>query len=311
VPTDRPALAKLLLEAGLVTRDVLESVNQTLVRDDRRLGSLLIERRLITAARLAQVISHQLSLPWVSLEKVEFSIKLLALVPKEIAYRYHVIPVYRRLALDGATLYVATDDPTREEGLRACEASARMRVRPMVAPPDQIREAIEVHYGRRRSSSSFRAVSAVEIVGSVRPAVDAVPPPRIEVPDAAPSAIEEPIDPPPEEVPTLPPPAPPPAKLQVVLLVSAPPALVELCRTIALGLPARVEATDLAAAARIAAEQKPMVIVVTDDVYAFDRLAFNKLAIEVRAPLVIWSDDLEAEYLEPVLATAFRSASSS
>jgi hypothetical protein len=93
------------------------------------------------------VLSNQLSVPWVSLERVEFPAELLARVPGDLADRRSVLPIYvRNVRGRGATLYVAMDDPTDDEALKELASAASMPVRPMIAPPSEIRRAIEQRY---------------------------------------------------------------------------------------------------------------------------------------------------------------------
>jgi type IV pilus assembly protein PilB len=116
--------------------------------DKKRLGTLLIERGFLDETQLTQVLGRQLSVPWVSLYHVDFSRQLLNLVPREVAEGYGIIPVYvRHVRGQGDTLYVATDDPTNDEGLRRVGAYAGLPVRPMIASATDIRSAIRVYYG--------------------------------------------------------------------------------------------------------------------------------------------------------------------
>ena len=91
----------------------------------------------------------------------------------------------------------------------------------------------------------------------------------------------------------------------VILVVGPPVSLVRNCRMAAEALDARVVKASLTDAAARASELSPFAVVVTEAVYAFDRLGLSKLALSNGALLVIWSDELEEEYLEPLLATAY------
>ncbi len=108
----------------------------------RRLGRLLVESGFVDETQLTQVLGRQLSVPWVSLYHVDFSRQLLNLVPREVAEGYGVVPVYvRHVRGQGETLYVATDDPTNEDGLRKASAYAGLPVRPMIASASDIRRS--------------------------------------------------------------------------------------------------------------------------------------------------------------------------
>ncbi len=327
----RSPLGQLLVDAGLLSPDALAAVLQDQRRDGRRLGEILVARGLVSNAQLTQILSHQLALPWVSLAKVSVDPELLAHVPRELAARHMVVPVYVRHEGARPVLYVATDDPTDEVALAECAAHARMDVRPMVAATDDLRAAIDAWYsagapqtpavppGPRR----YPTAGAMRVVASAYPDTSAAGAPGVAVSrpphlPLRPSAEFELVDdaevelvedvasirpaPPTPSAPAVPPALP--AADPVVLVVSAPKKFVRTCRFACEAIGARVESCDLAKVSHRARELSPFALVVTEDVYAFDRLGLSRLALEVDALLVVWSDDLEASYLEPLLDTA-------
>src|SRR4051812_34546242 len=106
--TARLRLGQLLVDARLLTEEALEEVLVLQKQDGRRLGVLLVERGLINETQLTQILSHQLSVPWVSLLHIEFSRQLLNLVPHNVAENYCVVPIYvRHVRGQGETLYEA------------------------------------------------------------------------------------------------------------------------------------------------------------------------------------------------------------
>jgi hypothetical protein len=146
--TPRLRLGQLLVDAKLISAAALDEVLAAQKSDGRRLGTLLVERGLINETQLTQILSHQLAVPWVSLLHIEFSRQLLNLVPRDVADRYCLVPIYvRHVRNQGDTLYVAMDDPSNDEGLRACREHSGLPVRAMIAPPTDIRSAIRVYYG--------------------------------------------------------------------------------------------------------------------------------------------------------------------
>lgn len=157
-PSATSSLARFVVKAGLLSADALQSVLATRDHSDDRLARDLVEQDLVSGAKLAQILSYQLCLPWVSLEHVDFSPKLLRLIPVEIAARFGVVPVHmRRRASDGRmTLYVATDDPTNEVALKACERAAKMPVRMMVATSNDITITLAEEYGHGELPSGAR-----------------------------------------------------------------------------------------------------------------------------------------------------------
>ena len=146
--TPRVRLGELLVRAGLISTTQLDEALAEQRRNGKRLGSLLVELGLVSETQVTQILSQQLSVPWVSLHHIDFSRQLLNLVPIDIVERYCLIPIYvRRVRGLGDALYVAMDDPTNVHALDEVAARAGLHVRPMIAPPSDIRSAIRVYYG--------------------------------------------------------------------------------------------------------------------------------------------------------------------
>ena len=93
-----------------------------------------------------------------------------------------------------------------------------------------------------------------------------------------------------------------------VLVVSCPPDLVARCAEAAESLALALQEGGFLAAATIAAERRPLAIVMTEDVYAFDPDAFDALARDVRASLVRVEEDIPTAKLELILEVAIEDA---
>ena len=324
----------------------------------RRLGDLLAERDLVPPRQLAQVISYQLSCPWLSLNNVEVPRALIELVPREIAIAHTLVPVHLREVAGRRYLYVATHDPTDEAALADCARATGTLVKPMVAITYEIRQALARYYGAPLPSLTtapvpLQVVRAPEPPGVGEPALlgtawprasgARVPElPRVAKPQALPTrpALESearssrsstPPSMPPRDTPMLPPRAasslpprpaptlpprsapPPPSRRSSppppVLVLNAPERFRDQCAPAASALGADVIEGSLMDASDVAKRCRPAAIVVTDDIYAFDRAGLNRLAIEIDSLLVIWSDDVEAQQLEPLLQGAIQRAS--
>jgi type IV pilus assembly protein PilB len=111
------------------------------------LGELLVNAGLLTESQVTQVLSQQLSMPWVALQHIDFSRQLLNLVPAEVAEKYGIVPIYVRRARNRKqTLYVAMQDPLDLSPLEEIEQHSGLPVRPMIAPPSDIRGAVRAYY---------------------------------------------------------------------------------------------------------------------------------------------------------------------
>lgn len=180
----RIRLGDMLVQAQLVTSaQVDEALALQKERGVGRLGELLVELGYVSEIQLAQVLSNQLSVPWVNLYHVDFSRELLNLIPAEIAEKYGCVPVYvRKVRKQGETLFVATDDPTNENALIVIAQHAAMPVKPMVASSSDVRDAIRVYYFGGRPGPGGAAAP------KKKPSILAPPPAR---PSIAPVELDE------------------------------------------------------------------------------------------------------------------------
>ena len=137
----------MLVAAGMVSEAQVKQALTAQRRLGMRLGETLVVLGHVTEGQMTQVVSNQLTIPWVNLYHVDFSRELLGLVPSEIAEKYRLIPVYvRHVRRQGDTLYVAMDDPLNMTALQEVADGSGLPVKPMVASPSDIQNAIRVYY---------------------------------------------------------------------------------------------------------------------------------------------------------------------
>jgi type IV pilus assembly protein PilB len=178
--TARVRLGELLVEAHIITREQLEDALVLQKKDGRRIGTLLVEAGLVSETQVTQILSQQLSVPWVSLYHIDFSRQLLNLVSQELAERYCLVPIFvRKVRGLGQTLYVAMDDPSDEKAHGEVAQFSGLPVRAMIAPPTDIGSAIRAYYGAGQEASSLS--EAVAEANAERASADRVNKPGSEV----------------------------------------------------------------------------------------------------------------------------------
>lgn len=349
-----PPLGRLLLDAGVITQAVLDEVLAAQKIDKRRLGELLVERGVVHPLELAQLLSRQLSCPWISLANIEIPAEVIALLPADVAIERHAVPVHIRTSGAHRVLYVATDDPTDDVSLAYCAAAAELPVRAMVAVTSEVAAALARFYDGPAPAPAPKPPARASIDTPVPPSTAAAvsqrgapPPPR---PAAAtkrresepppPSAVGAAASPPapavapPAATPPLqgpsrtsaaeqsPPSSTPPAAIDdadlvevldaparekrapTVLALSAPEGFLSECRSASTVLGATFVHGGIPDAGDLVKEHRPCAIIVTDDVYAFDRTGLNRLALENDAHLVVWSEEAGGRHLAPLLEGA-------
>ncbi len=144
----RVPLGELLVKARLISPADLDAALEEQVGSQLRIGAILSRRGLVTETQVTQILSQQLSVPWVSLHHIAFPPELLGRVSMTLARQHRVVPVYvRRVRHVGEILYLAMDDPEDEVGLRDVEHYAGLKVKPMIASPSDITRALVDYYG--------------------------------------------------------------------------------------------------------------------------------------------------------------------
>jgi type IV pilus assembly protein PilB len=195
---ERLRLGELLVQAKLLTQERLDDALVLQRAQGRKLGQVLIDLGIVNETQLTQTLGQQLSVPWVSLYHIDFSRQLLNLVPREIAERYCLVPIYvRRVRKQGETLYVAMEDPTHEAAIEAVRGSSSLPVKPMIAAPTDIRSAIRVYYEPEapeapESTPSAREEAPVPVAAKSAPAVPPPLPQRPPKPAEAPPPVAAP-----------------------------------------------------------------------------------------------------------------------
>ena len=290
-----PPLGRLLLDTGVLTAAQLDEVLAVQRTDRRRLGELLVERGLVHPLELAQLLSHQLSCPWISLAHLEIAPEVLAALPRELAIEHGLVPVHLRVSKGQQMLYVATDDPTDDVALADCSAAAGMPVRPMVAVSGEVKAALSRVYGIELPPDSKVGPAPPPAAPAAKPKPPPLPVRKVET---APVAIGH------EEVVELAPAKSVAKRAPTVLALNAPDGFLTQCRAAVTSLGATLVDGAIMRAAELVIEHRPCAIVVTDDVYAFDRSGLNRLALDNDAHLVVWSEEVDGRQLEPLLAGA-------
>lgn len=103
----------------------------------------LVQEGVLDAARMARLLADEHGLPLVDLRSAKVPNYALAVLPRESAERYGVLPLER----ERAALRIAISDPLDFEAIDGVGQVTGLAIEPSVAPAAEIREAIQRHYG--------------------------------------------------------------------------------------------------------------------------------------------------------------------
>lgn len=150
-------LLQLAQEAGLVSEEQVRTAQESLAQstDDGAAASCyqqLVNSGVLAPNQSARLLAEKFGMALVDLSEVRISSDLLALITREQAVRYLLLPVSR----DGEVLRVAIADPLDTEGVDELAHLLGLRIETLIAPREALIRAIDQHYGR--DETEFAAI---------------------------------------------------------------------------------------------------------------------------------------------------------
>ena len=136
-------LGELLIEARLITAAQLDAAIAEQKRSGLMLGAVLIAQGAVPERELMELLHRQLGMPLIDLDLMTVDELAIAKVTEEMARKYFALPV----EIEGRkTLVVAMVDPMNVAALEDLRFHAGMFIKPVLASPTQILDAITRHY---------------------------------------------------------------------------------------------------------------------------------------------------------------------
>src|SRR5262245_59328290 len=123
---------------GVVTEDQLAPARQEADSTGEGVVDTLVTQKVISPAQVAQAKAAQFGVEYVNLSEMRLSDEVISAVPRRIAKKYSVVPIYRH----DNSVTVALSDPSDLDTLDSLRHSLNMEVDPRVASTDDIEEAI-------------------------------------------------------------------------------------------------------------------------------------------------------------------------
>ena len=142
-------LGELLVEAGLINDYQLRSALAYQQQWGGRLGSALVKLNLIEEDKLLAFFARHFRLPAIDFARVRVLPAVIGLIPKEMAVRHHIMPLFIGEEGGKPFLAVAMANPADLGGLDEVEFATRKKVRPVVASDDGIKRAVEFYYEQK------------------------------------------------------------------------------------------------------------------------------------------------------------------
>lgn len=146
-------IGEILVERKVITPQQLE---QALARQRERgglLGQNLVQLGFCTEEEIALALTAQYSFPYLPLDNYELDDGLASLIPEAVARQYCLIPVDRV----GNALTVAMADPSNLQAIEDLELLTKCTVQTFVSTPSDIVKAIDKYYKKPPSQATGHA----------------------------------------------------------------------------------------------------------------------------------------------------------
>ena len=140
-------LLENLIDLGYVTHGQVKALRTEAEASGAGVVDLMLERKIITSAILAQAKAAHFGFEVVSLSDLRLDDELISSVSRTVAKRYRVIPIHRH----GNHLAVALSDPSDLNTIDSLQHILRVELEPKVATEEEIDAALKKYYGADES----------------------------------------------------------------------------------------------------------------------------------------------------------------
>jgi type IV pilus assembly protein PilB len=159
----RRFLGEILVDAGLLDQDFLDSALTISKAEGKKLGRVLMDMGKIKGIDIANALSDQLKMPLIRFDR-DFKIDpdVLPLIPRELINNYQVLPYQ----LNNGVLSTITSNPLDMRALDDIRFSTGLNVEFMVAAEQDIVDAIEAFFPAqgliKSAGNQFESISMAE-----------------------------------------------------------------------------------------------------------------------------------------------------
>lgn len=110
---DNKKLGELLLDYKMISHEDLSRALKMQKEKNKRIGETLIDLKMVTQDQINWILSKQLDIPYVQIEKGQLDMDLLRKFPEYLVKNYNLIPL---IEIEGKVV-IAMADPTDSEAI--------------------------------------------------------------------------------------------------------------------------------------------------------------------------------------------------
>ncbi|TLD43651.1 MAG: Type IV fimbrial assembly, ATPase PilB [Candidatus Jettenia ecosi] len=144
----RKLFGQILKDKGLITEDQIQEALAIQRRKGGLLGDILTNLHYVTSKQIMQALSDYLGLEIVTIEDMDISPEIIAMVPAAIAQLYRIIPVSNKNGI----LAIVQADALNFETLDDLRLLLKHSIKLMLCQKDEVVRAIEKYYPKKHES---------------------------------------------------------------------------------------------------------------------------------------------------------------
>lgn len=157
-------MAEFLVQRGYVTQEQVEEAQKVSQQTNTELGRTIMNLGFAGEREVLHAQAQEAGQPFVDLDRVTVETGAVNVVPERIAKMHSVMPVKK----EGTILWVAMANPNNLEALDQLRLASGLLVKPVVAVPGAIEDAIKKYY----AGASTNGEAATEKPASGQPGGD-------------------------------------------------------------------------------------------------------------------------------------------
>jgi len=152
-------VVQLMVEKGLIPHETVVQARQVLRESDatsaspRRVSDVLVEQGVVKPADMLRVLAEEFAMPVIDLARQRPHPSALDSVPRELAERFHVIPI----ELNGMSLKVAISDPLDTDTVDSLTHVLQRPIDPVLALREDIDAAIQRFYNSATTGETVQS----------------------------------------------------------------------------------------------------------------------------------------------------------
>ncbi len=147
-------LGDMLIREGLCTPEQMQKALVEQRQHGIRVGSALVKLGFVNEVDLTRMLARHFRMPAVDLSRFTVDPRIARLIPAEVAFKHHVLPLKR----DGRALTVAMTDPTNLRVIDDLKFITRCDIIPVIAGDVALRNALEKAYDTGGDNSGMQSM---------------------------------------------------------------------------------------------------------------------------------------------------------